>query len=231
MRIFLNLDGKERPYDSTAGAYMALVKKLNIRVADPEVSSHLSDANYPMVLGLYWEAKQQDPSITIRIQKSRSELDSERFILKIALEPLEFSARLWSYSEAAQKLKNDSASILRSLRAKLNTLYNAIEKYSSLITEKEYHAFESSHDCRVAKFIFPRYAEQERTADGTIIVFDTEQVTPLSELENEYDKTETTITAVKEMIEELNDPANPFDIALMSKRLNLGYSFIQVYGL
>ena len=231
MRIYLNLDGKERPYDSMAGAYMALVKKLNIRVADPKVSSQLGDANYPMILNLFWEAWKQDPAVKIRIEKGLTELEAERFILKVDTEELEFSAKLWTYLEAYSKIKHDAASILRGLREKLNVLYNAIEKYDAMIPLKEYHAFESSHDCKVAKFIYPRYVEKERTIDGIIIAFDTDEMTPLSEIERQYDETENTITSVKNMLEEINDAGKPIDIALMSRRLNLGYTFIQVYGL
>ena len=39
------------------------------------------------------------------------------------------------------------------------------------------------------------------------------------------------ISFIKDMLEEINDTKNPIDIALMSRRLNLGYTFIQVYGL
>lgn len=231
MRIYLDLDGKERPYDSMAGAYMALVKKLNIRVADPKVSSQLGDANYPMILNLFWEAWKQDPAVKIRIEKGATELEAERFILKVDTEELEFSAKLWSYSEASAKIRQDTSSILRGLRSKLNVLYNAIEKYDSMISLKEYHAYDSSHDAKVARFIYPRYVERERTIDGIILEFDTDEMTPKSEIERKYDETEEMISFIKDMIEEINDAKNPIDIALMSRRLNLGYTFIQVYGL
>ena len=231
MRIFLNLDGKERPYESMAGAYMALVKKLNIRVADPKVSSQLGDANYPMILNLFWEAWKEDPKVKIRIEKGAAELEAERFILKVDTEELEFSAKLWKYSDASAKIKHDADSILRGLRGKLNVLYNAIEKYNSMVSLKEYHAYDGSHDAKVAKFIYPRYVAQERTIDGTILAFDTDEMTPVSEIERQYDETEEAIASIKDMLEEIDDIGNPIDVALMSRRLNLGYTFIQVYEL
>lgn len=239
MKVYLTLDGKERPFEKMAGAYMALAKKLDLRVTDPEVSSQLADSNYPMMLDMFWKVWLKDKTAKIRIEKTCTELNAERFILVTDLEDLTFtfSARCWTFSEAYQKLKKDTDSVLRAQRAQLNLLFNAIDNWDYIAMQTEYTAWEGSHDAKVAKIIFGnKYTVGDKTSDGTKLIFNNETVVSKDFLESEYDKKESLIADIKNIYQSMCDAVHPIDIALTSTRLNiierqLDYKFVQVYGL